>query len=163
MNDDDKVVRFPRQAHSAEADVLSALQAALSDAETKDDPGKEVREVRQSIKGNGNVQVGGDVHFYADPFPARGDFIECPACREPVGRYADLCLHCGNNVSRHLAQLHQSRVQRRAIFMGLACMSIFGTSLTLLQFDFVPMSWHFPLGAVAVITGFLGLMCAQAM
>lgn len=163
MNDDDKVVSFPGRPRSSDADVLSVLQGALSDAEIKDDPGKEVREVRQSIKGNGNVQVGGDVHLYAEPFPVRGDFIECPACREPVGRYADLCLHCGNNVSRHLAQLHQARVQRRAMYMCLGCMSIFGISLTLLQLDFVPMSWHFPLNTVAAITAFLGLMCARAM
>lgn len=163
MNDDDKVVRFPQPPRSPDADVLSVLQGALSDADIKDDPGKEARKVRQSIKGDGNVQVGGDVHLYAEPFPARGDFIECPACRQPVGRYADLCLHCGNNVSRHLAQLHQARVQRRAIYMGLGCMSIFGASLMLLEIDFVPMSWHLPLGIVAGTTAFFGLICARAM
>jgi hypothetical protein len=159
--DDDKILRFPGSGR--DSDVLQTLQAALSESESEKSVIDEAQRpvTRLSIKGDRNMQVAGDVHVHhGASFPSRGDFISCPACGLAVGRYADHCLHCGNNVTRHFQQIHRARVQRRATYVGGGLFTVFLIAMALMQLD-LPVSWHWPLTLVAGISAFLALLCAR--
>ncbi|WP_459614373.1 hypothetical protein [Bordetella sp. 2513F-2] len=160
MEKDDTVVQFPR-APRRDDDVLATLNGALSQASPTVD---EAARIHQHAEGTSHIQAGRDINVYgASTFPENGDFIACPACHQPVGRYADTCLHCGNNVRRHYLALHQQRVQRRAMYIAAPAAVVLFSGLLLHQLGWIPDVWSGDAAVVMGVAALIGLAASRLL
>lgn len=84
--------------------------------------------MEQHIKGDNNIQAGGDVNLVQHPVVTGTYTVACPNCSNPVSRSTESCPLCGHPVSRHLENERLARLssiwKRRLIILAAVLLLI---------------------------------------